>query len=67
MLKEFLTKVRSSELRQTLMEYALLLTLIGATSVLMLTAAGINVERLLTSTFSLAQHATTQIDKPFGK
>ncbi len=67
MLKEFLKNLRSEELRQSLLEYLLLITVIGATSVLMMTAAGINVERLLTSTFSVAQDAAAHIGKPFGK
>lgn len=67
MLKEFLKKLRSEELRQSLLEYLLLITIIGATSVLMMTAAGINVERLLTSTFSMAQDAAAHIGKPLSK
>lgn len=67
MLKEFLKNFRSEELRQSLLEYLLLITIIGATSVLMMTAAGINVERLLASTLSMAQDAAAHIGKPLGK
>lgn len=67
MLKEFLKKLRSEELGQSLLEYTLLITIIGATSVLMMTAAGLNVERLLASTFSMAQDAAAHIGKPPGK
>ncbi len=66
MLKEFLTKLRSDELRQSLLEYLLLITVIGATSVLMMTAAGLNVGRLLTTTFSTVQNAAAHIGKPLG-
>jgi hypothetical protein len=67
MLKEFLKKLRSEELGQSLLEYLLLITVIGATSVLMMTAAGINIERLLTSTLSMAQDAAAYIGKPLSK
>ncbi|MBI1761542.1 MAG: hypothetical protein HYR56_08925 [Acidobacteria bacterium] len=66
MLKEFLTKIRSEELGQSVLEYLLLITVIGATSVLMMTVAGLNVGRLLTSTFSLAQDAAAHLGKPLG-
>ncbi len=67
MLKDFLTKLRSEELGQSLLEYLLLITLIGVTSVLMMTAAGLNVGRLLTTTFSTLQNGAAHIGKPLGK
>lgn len=66
MLKEFLKKLRSEDLGQSLLEYLLLITVIGATSVLMMTVAGINVGRVMTSTLSMAQDAAAHIGKPFG-
>lgn len=61
MAKEFLTRFLSDEGRQTLLEYTLLLTVIGALSLVMLTAAGINVERFFGQTLTLATHAKAHL------
>lgn len=67
MLKEFLTKFLRDESGQDVVEYTLLLTLIGATSLMILTAAGINVGRLFQQTVSLAQHAEARLDPSSGR
>lgn len=47
MLKKFLTEFVRDEAGQDIVEYSLLLTLIGATSVFVLTMMGLSVSRLL--------------------
>jgi Flp pilus assembly pilin Flp len=47
MLKKFLTEFVKDEAGQDIVEYSLLLTLIGATSVFVLTMMGLSVSRLL--------------------
>jgi Flp pilus assembly pilin Flp len=64
MLKEFLTTFLRDEGGQDVVEYSLLLTLIGATSLMILTAAGINVGRLFQQTFSLAHHTEVRLGAP---
>ncbi len=47
MLKKFLNEFVKDEAGQDIVEYSLLLTLIGATSVFVLTMMGLSVSRLL--------------------
>jgi Flp pilus assembly pilin Flp len=63
MLKQFLTKFLTEECGQDVVEYSLLLTLLGAVSVTMLTMSGINVGQLFDKTLN---HAETTVDRPVG-
>jgi Flp pilus assembly pilin Flp len=67
MWKEFLTSFLRDEGGQDVVEYTLLLTLIGATSLVILTAAGINVGQLFHQTLSLAHHAEARLDPSLGR
>lgn len=67
MLKDVLTTFLRNEKGQYLLEYTLLLTLIGATSLVILTASGINVGRLFHQAASLAPHAEARLDPANGR
>ena len=61
MLKELLTKFLNSERGQSLVEYTLLLTLIGVIGMVMLTASGIKVTRLFAGAESGAHYAVAKL------
>lgn len=66
MWKEFLTKFLRDESGQDVVEYSLLLTLIGATSVTMLTMVGINIGRIFDKTLATVQYVDGHLDKLNG-
>jgi Flp pilus assembly pilin Flp len=66
MWKEYLTRFLRDEGGQDIVEYSLLLTVIGAVGLMVLTAVGINVERLFTKTQMLAPYAKAHLDQPPG-
>jgi len=66
MWKEFLTKFLRDESGQDIVEYSLLLTLIGATSLSVLTMVGINIGRIFDKTLSTVQYIDDQVDKAPG-
>jgi Flp pilus assembly pilin Flp len=66
MWKEFLTKFLRDESGQDIVEYSLLLTLIGATSLSVLTMVGINIGHIFDKTLSTVQYIDDHIDKAPG-
>ena len=66
MWKEFLTKFLRDESGQDIVEYSLLLTLIGATSLSVLTMVGINIGRIFDKTLSTVQYIDDHVDKTPG-
>jgi len=66
MWKEFLTKFLRDESGQDIVEYSLLLTLIGATSLSVLTMVGINIGRIFDKTLSTVQYIDDHVDKAPG-
>ena len=66
MWKEFLTKFLRDESGQDIVEYSLLLTLIGATSLSVLTMVGINIGRIFDKTLSTVQYVEDHMDKTPG-
>jgi Flp pilus assembly pilin Flp len=64
MWKEHLTRFLRDEGGQDVVEYSLLLTVIGAIGLMVLTAVGINVERLFTKAVTLAPYAKAHLDQP---
>ena len=66
MWKEFLTKFLHDESGQDIVEYSLLLTLIGATSVSVLTMVGINIGRIFDKTLASLQYVEDHLNKPNG-
>ena len=63
MWKEYLTQFLRDEAGQDIVEYSLLLTLIGATSVSMLTMVGINIGRIFDKTLTTIQYVEGHLDK----
>lgn len=63
MWNEFLIKFLRDESGQDVVEYSLLLTLIGATSLGMLTLVGINIGRIFDRTLATVQYVEVQTDK----
>ena len=66
MWKEFLTKFLRDESGQDIVEYSLLLTLIGATSLSVLTMVGINIGRIFDKTLSTIVYVEGHMDKTPG-
>lgn len=66
MWKEFLTKFLRDESGQDIVEYSLLLTLIGATSLSVLTMVGINIGRIFDKTLSTVQYIDDHADRTPG-
>ena len=66
MWKEFLTKFLRDESGQDIVEYSLLLTLIGATSLSVLTMVGINIGRIFDKTLSTVVYVEDHLDKTPG-
>ena len=67
MWKEFLTKFLRDESGQDIVEYSLLLTLIGATSLSVLTMVGINIGRIFDKTLSTVQYVEDHVDRTPGQ
>lgn len=63
MWKEYLTQFLRDEAGQDIVEYSLLLTLIGATSLSVLTMVGINIGRIFDKTLATVQYVEGHLDK----
>jgi Flp pilus assembly pilin Flp len=66
MWKEYLSQFLRDEAGQDIVEYSLLLTLIGATSVSVLTMVGINIGRIFDKTLTTVQYIEGHLDKTPG-
>ena len=66
MWKEYLKQFLRDEAGQDIVEYSLLLTLIGATSLSVLTMVGINIGRIFDKTLTTVLYVEDHLDKTPG-